>query len=363
MAFYTPLLKSTARHLVMMKATSDPETDGSWVNVGDAVMVVPPNNDSATIESMWAFEHSSDIYVATQDTLGNVRLHIFDPGTDTWTTRNEKVVAKEDYAGDEPPVFPGVSVCVRSDGDVVVVFSNGFSGIEDDNLSIIIKETTWSTSVDYAIGSLFERGIALIGPDSSDRITGVHQSGNDNVRTRSVDSAGVLGTAISIDGTVDTADYCVGPGIIDSSDEVYIPYIDASNHISVGQWTSAANPSGDITIHANVGDNTVKGHGATSPPFVVSCLAVDGTDVHLLYADDTTQDIFHDADVDGGGTTDTEIEDAVTANRISCAVLSGNLDYVWLDGTTVKYGSESLATGLNPLFFLRERGPNQILQM
>ncbi len=308
--------------------------DGSWFTT------------SFELSARVMAEEIDDIYVATQQENGRVRLHIFDPSTDTWTTKNEIVADIGDHADfDSVAVLHGCSSGVRSDGDIVVVFTGHDDTSDDDDLFCISKTTVWGSV--QLVANDRENPVA-IGPDSSDRITFVYNdAAAAAVETRSINSSDVLQTAVSIESSADITDSTVGPGVIDSGNEIYVPYIDNSNQISVAQFTSADSPAGDITTHADVGDNTVKGQGASAIPFVVACLAVDGTDVHLLYADDTDADIQHDSDVDGGGTTDVELV-AGTANRISCAVLGTNLDYVWLDGTTIKYGSLSLGDPPEP---------------
>ncbi len=453
------------------------------------------------------------IYIATQqETDGRVRLHIFDPGTDTWTTKNEFVAEIGDHANfDSVPILHGCSLAVRSDGDIVVVFVGHDDTGGDDEVFCVSKTTTWGSV--QSVSNDAENPVA-IGPDSSDRITFVYGDvGASDVDTRSINSSDALGTEVSLDDAADTALLIVGPGIIDSGNEIYVPFIDGSNKVSVKQFTSAADPTGDITNHDDISDTTVWRHSsATSPEtlqatdtnateffgkdgvgsgdpseaaqsfkfaattkfdtieifprkfnsptdnvvveiqsdssgspdgtalftsdtidgaslttvgapldvtfpgpvhvdagvtywivfkrsgsldstnyyalggsissvysdglakkfhdgawetgdsldiyFIITsdvpvsnafCLAIDGTDVHLLYSDNDTGDIFHDSDVDGGGTTDVELDDAVSSYAISCAVLGTNLDYVWLDGTTIKYNSIDIA-GAAPAF-------------
>ncbi len=504
MAFYTPMLAHNGYDIVMLKATSSPTTDGNWSEQDGSVRV---ETGGGKVKSLWSFEHSSDIYIATQqETDGRVRLHIFDPGTDTWTTKNEFVSEIGDHANfDSVPVLHGCSLAVRSDGDIVVVFTGHDDTGTDDEIFCRSKTTTWGSV--QSVSNDAENPVA-IGPDSSDRITFVYGDvGASDVDTRSISSTDVLGTEVSLDDAADTASLIVAPGIIDSGNEVYVPYIDASNQISVAQFTSAADPTGDITIHADVSDNQVyrsdiqeqvtssatnNAFGgisttpderaqsfqysipvevskvdvviatSSSPPdslaielredssgeptgtllgtvtiegsiipsgatlftdlvfdnapislsasttywlvftrtgalsnshhyhvygdkagnnyytggtfatddgswvndtaddayfsldsgisiSPVACLAVDGTNVHLLYANDADRDIYHDDDVENGGTTDDEDQDAVTGNRMSCAVLGTNLDYVWLDGTTIKYNSIDIS-GAAPAF-------------
>ena len=87
-----------------------------------------------------------------------------------------------------------------------------------------------------------------------------------------------------------------------------------------------------------MGDNTAKVVNG-SP---VASLAIDGTDEHLLYANSSDSDLYHDKN-DG---TDTEILDAVTINRISSNVYDRTthtrLAYVYDDGGTIKYNEVQL---------------------
>lgn len=348
MAFYTILLGNSGYDIVALKATTAPTTGTNWSEQDGSVRV---ETSGGKVVSMWAVEDSSDIHIATQqETDGRVRYHVFDPGTDTWTTKNEYVASVGDHSSfDGDATFSGCSISLRSDGDVVIAFTVFNSGIVDDGVLIISKTTNWGA---IQIVEETSRSPVLIAAASDDRITcAYNKSDTDTVRTRSLSNTDTLGTAIDVDTTADTATSLVGYGVVDTANELWVPYIDASDQISVAQWTSAADPTGDVTIHANVSDNTVKGNSTSLRPQVLACLAVKTDDVHLLYADDTTQDIFHDDDVDGGGTTDVERNDAVTANRLSCNYLSisDNLAWLYLDGTNTVYDEFSLAaapTGL-----------------
>ena len=212
MAFYIPLLAASASNVVMMKATSSPETGGSWANVGGSVFVTVP---SCPIKSMWAFEHSSDFYVATQTSDGRVRLHIFDPGTDAWTTENEVVADVGDHADfDSAPNVAGVSIALRSDADIVVAFTGQDDGSSVDHVLVRIRTvSTWGSFLSPLTNA--SRNPVLIGPDTSDRITLVaREVSADLVTTRSVDSGSTFGTQTTVAATADTADFIVAPGVL-----------------------------------------------------------------------------------------------------------------------------------------------------
>ncbi len=347
MAFYTPLLSNSGTTLVMMKATSSPTVDGNWSNKDGSVFV----SASSTV-SMWAVEHDSDIYVLTMSGMSTVKLHIFDPGTDTWTTKNE-MVAKRDSNLYNKPVpgeedQAGCSLAIRSDGDIIAVISTEgtLSGVPRI-YHRIRTGSTWGSLLITISGNGGRHPIA-IGPAADDRITIIWVNKDfTRIITRSINSSDTLGTLVQVD-TGGTASQSPHRGVIDSADEIYIIRTSITDQIIAFNWTSAADPTGDITNLGLINDNDVE--TAVSVQAIQS-LAVKGTDVHLLYADDATQDIFHDADVDGGGTTDVERNDAVTANRLSCEYLSSSdvLAWLYLDGTTTVYDEFSLAaapTGL-----------------
>jgi hypothetical protein len=83
--------------------------------------------------------------------------------------------------------------------------------------------------------------------------------------------------------------------------------------------------------------------GTTTSDQIVADMAVDGTTVYVLYADDSTLDIWLDSALnDGGWSTDTELHDGVTAHWIRSHIFthsSGNggdkvLGYIWDNGSS-----------------------------
>ena len=83
---------------------------------------------------------------------------------------------------------------------------------------------------------------------------------------KSVSSTDVLSSKVNLDTDVDIASYILGRGVIDNSTpgEVYIPYIDADDNVSVADFTSAADPTGDITITTGISDVDVLGHSRSN---------------------------------------------------------------------------------------------------
>jgi len=236
---------------------------------------------------------------------------------------------------------------VRADGGVVVFWHGSDTANRNRGFTRSNNGSGWTGTVVAAWGASGDNvggHVAMPPAAVDDRI---HIAFNNaTVGELNVSSTDVVSGGSSIDSTDDTANFTIGPGVIDSADKCYIPYIDVDNEISVGSWASSASPT--PASDASVSDFTVKGNGRTVPPFVVACLAVDSTTgVHLLYSRDSSANIYHDDDVDGGGATDVEISGAVTAERISAKVNSDDsaIWYFWKNAGTanVVFDAEALS--------------------
>jgi len=330
------MLAKADTRLVAMKATSDPTVDGNWASVGGMIKI-------QTIESLWAFEDGGDIHVATQNDGGEVRYHVFDPGTDTWTTQNEFVVK----SAPSPTSTIACSIALRSDGDVIIGYGGDIAG--DQAVFYARREgTTWTTDVqvDGATGSNDYRTPVLV-LGASDRIHFFYKDSTANdLFHRSLSSTNVLDTA---DQTVDltpistTHTHRHGVSYVSGATKVRIPYVDADGTVSVGKLDSGADPTISTDTAVSGSQDVEKDLNGTA----ALCMSVDGTILHILYSDDTDQDIFHNhnSDDSGWGTDDEEV-DAVTANRISCNVYTRSsikrLAFLYLDATTVKYAERDL---------------------
>ena len=368
-ALYGVFPSENGTKLTMLKTTSDPPADGNWANADDPIHVWTCASDELGsgvqgqrvggpgsqdfIKSIWTFIHSSDIYVVTQQESGRVAYHIFDPGTDAWTTRDTTVVLAGATNFDIRPDIPAVTCAVRSDGDIVIIaaYDDGFQTlrcftVEGSTITNRGEATTGNSSTDYY-------GPVAVGPDGSDRITWLYVDATDNdMLYRSITSANSLGSHVSIDSTTDTALLIIGAPIFDGS-VAYIPYIDADDQISVYSFTPGDTPSGSSTA-TGVSDNTVEGNGRSTPPFVVACAAVRSNgDIHFMYANDADQDIYRDVDTGGGFGTDSEEVDAVTCNMLSAYVNEPSdvdLDYFYLNGSTWTFGKFQIAAGTAPTY-------------
>ena len=457
----------------------------------------------STFELQFAVLASDGVHVATQQESGRVAYHVFDPTGDVWTTRDEFVWDNSGINfGDRDPNYPCVSLALRSDGDIVIVA--GYTVVTNNRTRVFLN--TGSTWVNQAAAdtSSTSIGAVVVGPDTSDRISWLVTIVDEDIRAGNIDSGTTVTINIVVEATADTAFSVLGPGVIDEDDLISVPFIDASNDISVIQFTSAETPS-VFDVRADVSDKNVLGHGAYTdisfgngassavvfgasgtnekqaqsfapttalevdalavstsqvgspsdntkisiqtdnsnapsgtelnsithasslhtsgfsvfrssipPTFCepnvkywlvaertgsrdtsnyiafeydgtggyadgnrselnsgswddesahdwefevsgpqigpVACLALDGTDIHLIYSDEDvttpTFDLFHDDDASvAGGGTETEVEDAVTAIRVSMLKGTTDLLYCFDDDGTLKFGTITLAAG------------------
>lgn len=316
-----------------MKATSDPSVDGNWADVDFSLTGEP-------VVSMWCFEDGGDIHIATQGAGGIVRYHVFDPGTDTFTTKNEVVVTNNPLAG-----FEAVSIAVRSDGDVII----GYAGDDAGDAAIFYAReegSGWTTNVqvDGAATTDDYTGVVIV-LGVSNRMHFFYRNDTDNdALHRSLSSANSLDTADQvIDATPNAINFVFAHGVsyVSGATKVRVPYLDSVQTASLAELDSGADPS--IATSTGVSDTNVAVENNVSP---VMCCAVDGTVLHLLFSQSSDEDIFHDSNADDAGwQTDDEEKDAVTCNRISCNIYTRGslvLAYLYLDDTTVKYDERSL---------------------
>lgn len=358
--FYAILLTGNSHDIVAVRATPASPVDGDWDSSDTPIRIstkyIGPSGEAPgdltqdPIRSIWALEDSSDLHVVTQQESGRIAYHVYDPGTLAWTIRDEHIAKTGDTNfGSAAPPIPAASLGRRSDGDVVVVAAYDDAG--DETFRVFTREgTTWTNRGEATAGvaSTDYRGVAVIPRDSSDRITwACKDHTNNDVDLRSIDSSNTLSSVTEVDADVDLADLVVAPGVINSSNVIYLPYIDADNQISAGSWTSGASPT--VSVDDTVGDNSVYGNGRASAPYCAACLAIDGSNnVHLVYVAEGDGDIYYDGAVASGGETDSKIATAAGfAWRVSCRVNADDSAVLVLysDSGTTTFFSHSLAAG------------------
>lgn len=186
-------------------------------------------------------------------------------------------------------------------GDTHMVKGSNFSGVDAERSTD--GGSTWdgNIAIDNAGEERWTGAVNILG--TSDR---VHNFFNADIVNdfyqRTLRSDDTLETFPSaFDAAAGAISHPFGHGG-ENSGTVRCPYQDANGQVSVVRFTSADTPS-DYTIDADVGDNVVRTNSTTA----FHGLAQNGADFHLLYADNSGLDVYHDDDVENGGTTDTNV--------------------------------------------------------
>jgi hypothetical protein len=300
------------------------------------------------IVAMWVVEHNDDLYIATmdlyiatmEDNQQAGRLHIFDPGTGAFTTDNEtyKAAATQSTAA----ASTGDLYCsmgVRSDGDIII----GFQVQQTGGTFYSRREgSTWTRLTSITTGT--NAGPLVIGPDASDRMQFIYR-GITSLFSKSLTSTNTLGSAQTVATDVVNISGINWPfsnGIIDNEGKPAFSYITTSSAELAGVNGTAA----DSSTWSSTGDVDVL-DPKNQDDVAVASMATDGsTTDYSLHAGLTDSDIqYNDRDgTNNWGASPTEEVDAVTANYIA-AYVNTDLDYLWMDGTTLKFGTKTLAAG------------------
>lgn len=312
--------------------------------------------------SAWYDSSTNTIHIATQEkTTGRAAYHTFTTAShgstpDEWVITDELIESPSDVSADNQL---GVSISVRSDGDVIVIYA----GDEDDNMGLRARTDyarreggTWTTGVqisadggknDHIPGRVMRGGSDLmhffLTPDKKRY---VH---------RSLNSTNTLGTEEDIDNiTEDSADLHPFTSAV---------YIDDAGTERVRIAFDGKDASDFIAL-ARVDDDTTTGMSNDTPSTIATdaepvyagtqavldaCL--DGSDMWVFYADATTSDLYSNTATSPHttwGATDTEELDAVTIQRLNVAqeayTRGGNvvIGYIYDDGGTIKYNEKVL---------------------
>ena len=354
MAQYVVGLDSALFRLTVWKTTGDPTTLSNW-SAQDRVVTF-----KIKVHSIWAVLDGTDIHVITAfrqrttataiDSGFSYDYSKFDTTTDTWSIPREHIDVGNtvpEPTSAESRMF--CSIGVRSDGDVVVMYQD-----QANLVAYARRESgTWTIAITIAISTGVTGGVVVKGASDRMHFFWTHTEDSD-IFHRSLSSTNVFDTVATVDAAATALEHPIGRGISyadNGNTIVKVPYIDADESITSIRFTSGANPT--ISTDTAASDNDVEDINES----IVACYAIDGTETQLLYSgggvSGVDQDIFYDTQADGGSWgTDTEEQDAVTANRLSAGVYerSGTkLGYLWLDGTTTDFDEIALAAPADPI--------------
>lgn len=362
MAFYAVLKHDTREdtiHVFKCPTASDPNTITNWTSQATYVL-------DGDVKSIWVVVHDSDLHIAVagvrqrnQGNFGFVKYLRYDVGADAIDIDEEHATV---FGGTgealyfdfsitiDPVTLIGTSIAVRSDGDVVVLYT----GLNS-------TKTNWLTYYSRREGGSWTRGIQVPTSVTQTQVAGVAVLGasdlthffwsdraDNQVEHRSLSSANSLGTVSVVDSAAALRELGVVNAITfnDGTARVRVLYEDANGQLSAAYGNDQTNPS--WTAEADASDNDV----LVLDESPIADLVLDGQVSHLIYSEDLSSDIFIDEnDGIGGWGTDTEEQDGVTCNAISANVYDRSgikLAYLWDDAGTTKYDEVDLGAAPGP---------------
>ncbi|KKM80514.1 hypothetical protein LCGC14_1339060 [marine sediment metagenome] len=302
------------------------------------------------IRALKVIQDGNDLHIVHQENVtSRVGYSVFHMSTDFWDgTLVDELIEIPNNAS------VGVWSCAIAlmDGKVVVLYTgdtDSVMGTPYNRVDYAIKNGTWSVgnAVDNAGEDHWYGSVIVPSNAAGHRVHFFFQNKNLNdayQRTLSaIDTTPVLEIFPSAgDATVDPGSNHVFRSGISYDDggtqRIRCPYRDSPAKVSYAEFDSVDAP-GAFTPNVDISDNTVYGFDAGP----VACLAVDGTDEHLLYSNNVDQFLYHDKNKG----IDVEILGAVFIKHVSCNVYNRSggtkLAYVYRDDATIKYNELDLA--------------------
>jgi len=345
-ASYTFALTADLLKIVAMKASSDPLLDNNWSNQDDSVTITGTD----TIQSLWCIEDGQDIHIATQQLNGRVAYHLFDPGTDTWTTKDETVVTNNPVSASE-----GCSIALRSDGDIIILYTG--ADASDDAVYYARKEGSWTTDVRVDGGSANDFQGAAVVRGASDRMHFFYKEhaifSVSRVYHRSLSSGNSLDTQAQIDSTAFIGQahlFVRGISYVSGATKVFCCYRDTST-TTFTRLDSGADPT--LISDASLSNSDSRIQNGTA----VACMATNGTTAYVVWSDRLTFETWISRRVESEAfwRTALNINDVqtghTTTDRLSCAIFDRGdgdvMGIVYSDGGTMKYSE--VPVGLDKL--------------
>ena len=319
--YYAITISPTATDQIAAWMATDPTTSFA---VQDAS--AEPDTAASAIQSLWTYQKDDILYIAVQTAVDDVYHAQFDmaSGTDgAWveiTTNNTEDLVVDLLSETQADA---VSIAVRggASGEIVIAYQANPSTNKDmggsfEQVAYAVSTdsgvgATWSinndSTDDQSVGDISHVGETdFVGPVivmgtgtlGSERIHFFFQDDtNDDAYQRTLSGADALETFPSaFDDTLPTVSlYLFGRGVL-LDDTVYCPYIDLDGQIDIASFVSADAPV--ISLEATASDSdTIRGMS----------LALDGSDIHLTYVENTDDDVHSAVNTGSGFGTDVEL--------------------------------------------------------
>lgn len=269
------------------------DNGAAWSQVA-TVTGIPPG--AQTFHTLATTVDSGDIHVITSAAGGEIKYHIFDPGTDTFTLSQE-IVSPDILVGSTNRV---VGVVVRSDGSVVCLYRTTSTPFV---IKYAIRNGSWTNdlaiSADDDVDSLHTAAIVL---GASDRVHFFwHNHTDGTIYHRTLNSADVLQTEQLVTspgtGPVDIDNYSAGRYTKSGGVRIGYFYETSARKLSVIHADSADAPS--WTQDSDITDEQIP-DGLSQHRLLAGLVGDDTNEQFILAFQRSDLSVFFSLRPDGG---------------------------------------------------------------
>jgi len=346
---YLVLLDSTDKSLIEVWKNTNPGTD-TWSEQDSSNK--PTTSGTYNVEAIACVLAGTNIHIVSMTGNGttavnDVDYHVFNTSTDTWSIADENIENNLDVDLTTASNM-GVSICVRSDGDVIAFYagnSDKIMGIDYTRIDYNIRVSgTWggATALDDAGEVSYKFPIAVLGASDKSHVAYVDVT-NADIHHKSLTSGDSLSSA-----------EVVNDNTIDSSRYPSIAYNDNSGNEEIHiTWNRSSDDDIYISTITNDGTPGAETRASDSAYNVANALTVsnintNGTDLYLLWSDNAA-DLYISEDTGSGWGNHTSIYTG-TVDAFSSSIFvndSGDtvLGYIYLDSSTTYYDEYVIASG------------------
>jgi len=383
-SFYAAIHNASTNEIFIFKADSD-DPESGWT-LQDFANSASSDFDLIVVSSV---QDDDVIHFAYQASLSSVvdayYYATFNMATDLWVVVDELI---EDP--DNAPLEFWISIAVRSDGDVVVVYNGdtdqvmgGSKERVDANVRTSGPDTWGGPIAIWGSGNLdehFGNPNCVLGTSDGTHIIWQRTTATIDPPTAWTTTVGATLDSTDTLSTKDNVNQDSGGALLGQQNGV--SYDDGGTQRMVWNGTNGASDpfywiatevSGDLSfgsIVGNPGSDNIFENGEVS----ICSLAELNGDLHQVYSGGGVfggdQDIWYSTSIDDGVTWDENEEiDAITCNFISANIYTRGpntvLAYVYEDGGDTKYNEKILIEGIPPTEILPilKRRINTLLRM
>lgn len=271
------------------------------------------------LEGSWAIQVGTRIYFAWQKSSGGIYMAAFNTSDATSNPDKWAVVRETIHAPSSKPNDQWVSISPLSNGDIWAFYSTEKTSSQSHRVGFKKRSASgaYSSQMILDSGRTVSQVVAVQGAND---VTHVFYKDHVNrqVYYRSLSASGALSSPVRVDSTGAHKIHSPMTNAVvhqmNGVEHVTVAWADASGYLKsstiVGGVPGAQQNVSGVPVTINPGSTTNLG--------AIAHLSADGADVHALYADAATQDIWHDKRASGNWGTDAEIQD--------------NLQTQWLTG-------------------------------